>query len=276
MKTLVIPSSVEMIEKLNCDGVIIGIKDLSINMPYYFDIEDLNKIKNKEIFVCLNKNMHNSDLELLEQTLIKLNDYDIKAVIFYDLAIPNMHSRLNLNYELVWNQEHMTNNYYTTNFWYDQNVKYTWVSNDITLREMKEIKENTSSTLLVTLFGYLPIFASKRHLVNNYLKTFQLNGNTELNYIEKEDKLYPLIDNNDGTVVYSDYILNGLNEKLLLNYDYIVLNSFLIEDDDFYKVLDIFNKVNEDNTSELEEEINTMFKSVKKGFFYQETIYKVK
>lgn len=276
MKTLVIPSKLDNINELDCDGIIVGIHNLSINMPLYIQLNDLSKIKNKEIFVALNKNMHNNDIPLLRETLLKLSEYDIKAVIFYDIGVVNLAKKLNVKYDLVWNQEHMTNNYYTTNFWYENNVKYTWVSNDITLREMKEIKENTSSLLMITLFGYIPMFTSRRHLVKNYLKTFKLNSSQEINYIEKEGKTYPLIDNNLGTICYTDFILNGLKEKLLLNYDYIVLNSFLIDDERFNKVLDIFNKVNEQNVENLENEIDSMFPNTKKGFFYEETVYKVK
>ena len=64
---------------LACDGVIIGIKDLSVNMPAYFNLEDLKTI-DKEVFVCLNKNMHNSDIDYLKKTLIKLNNYNIKGL----------------------------------------------------------------------------------------------------------------------------------------------------------------------------------------------------
>lgn len=275
MKTLVIPSSLKIIDKLNCDGVIIGIKDLSINMPCYFEINDLNKI-NKEIFVCLNKNIHNNELDLLEKTLIELSNHKIDGIIFYDIAVVNIVKRLKLNFNLVWSQEHMTNNYYTVNFWNENNVKYTWVSSDITLREMKEIKDNTDSKLMVTLFGYIPMMASRRHLVKNYLNTFDIKDNSEINYIEKEGNVYPLIDSKSGTVCYTSFILNGLKEKLLLNYDYIILNSFLISDDDFIKVLDIFNKVDNENVEKLEDEINNMFDNTKKGFFYEETVYKVK
>ena len=169
----------------------------------------------------------------------------------------------------------MTNNYYTINFWYEQNIKYTWVSNDITLREMQEIKENSKAKLMVTLFGYLPIFVSKRHLVKNYLKTFNLSDNSKINYMEKENRIYPLVDNKE-TVVYSDFILNGLKEKLILNYDYIVLNSFLIEEEKFRKFLDIFNNVDNDNLAKLERELNELFNNLGKGFFYNETVYKVK
>ena len=45
--------------------------------------------------------MTNKDLDKLEQTLIKLNDYKITGVIFYDMAIPNLKKKLNLNFDLI-------------------------------------------------------------------------------------------------------------------------------------------------------------------------------
>ena len=273
MKTLVMISSLKQ-SSLPCDGVIVGIKDLSVNMPAYFEVEDLKNI-DKEIFICLNKNMHNSDLKYLEETLIKLNDYNIKGVIYYDLAVLSIYNRIKPNYDLVWNQEHMTTNYDTINFYHKQGVEYTLVSNDITLRECLEIKENTNSKLMITLFGYLPMFVSKRSLVKNYLKTFDLKDDSNINYIYKEGKKYPITDTL-VTTVYTDFILNGLKEKLLLDYDYIVLNSFMIDEDKFSKVVDIFNAVDKDNLESMESELCNMFENLGKGFFYQETIYKVK
>ncbi|MEG2322092.1 MAG: U32 family peptidase [Bacilli bacterium] len=272
MKTLIIPTTLAQ-TKLDCDGVIIGLKGLSVNMPNYFDITDLKKIKNKEIFICLNKNMHNNELKLLEETLIKLNDYPIKGVLFYDFAIPNLKDKL--NYDLVWNQEHMTNNYYTINYLKELGINYTFVSSDITLREMQEIKQNSTSKLLVTLFGYLPLFTSKRPLVNNYLKTFNLKDTAKTNYLEKEGHLYPIV-SDDQTVLYSDFILDGLKESLELNYDYMVLNSFKIEPSLFEKVLKIFKEVNIDNIDDKNKLLNNLIPNLKKGFFYEETVYKVK
>ena len=273
MKTLIMISSLKQ-ANLNVDGVIIGIKDLSVNMPAYFEVEDIKNI-DKEVFVCLNKNMHNDDLKYLEETLIKLNDYNIKGVIYYDLAVLSIYKRLNLNYDLVWNQEHMTTNYDTINFYNKEGVNYTLVSNDITLRECLEIKENTKSKLMITLFGYLPMFVSKRSLVKNYLKTFDLKDDSKINYIYKEEKKYPITDDK-VTTVYTNFILNGLKEKILLDYDYIVLNSFMIDEEKFRKVLDIFNSVDENNIDSKESELCNMFENLGKGFFYQETIYKVK
>ena len=50
----------------------------------------------------------------------------------------------------------------------------------------KRIKENSKVKTFVNVFGYIPMFASRRHLVNNYLKTFDLTDNSDINYISKE------------------------------------------------------------------------------------------
>lgn len=274
-KIIVMPKNKEQLN-LPCDGVIIGIQGLSVNMPYYFELEDIKNLQDKEIFVTLNKNMHNQDLPKLERVLLELENYHIQGVIFYDLAVVNLKKKLNLSYPLVWHQEHMTNNYNTVNFWYNQGVEMSYISSDITLREMKEIKENTQSKLMVTVFGYLPMFVSRRPLISNYKHTFHLDSNQKEYKIEKEEKSYPLIENEEGTVVYTDFILEGLREMIELKYDYYVLNSYDIEDETFKKVVSIFSNTNEKNIDEQERQIHTLLPNTKKGFFYEETVYKVK
>ena len=128
---------------------------------------------------------------------------------------------------------------------------------------------------MINLFGYLPMFVSKRHIVKNYLDYFKLNDNSKVNYMEKEDKVYPIIDNSIATEVYSNNILNGIKYSLI-NIDYIILNSFNIELDKFISVVKMFKSVNKENIDEYNDKINSMFTNVDNGFLEQKTIYKVK
>ena len=119
-RILTIPSSLNEMEKTIdlVDGFIIGIKDMCVNTNFCIDIEELNllnKFKDKDIFISLNKNMHNKDLELVKEILITLNNYNIKGVLYYDVGVLNIYNKLNLNYDLVWSQEHLTTNYNTIN-----------------------------------------------------------------------------------------------------------------------------------------------------------------
>lgn len=283
MKLLIMPKSIDQIESLieDIDGVIVGIKDLSINQPAYFTLDEIKKIneiiKNngKEIFVSLNKNMFNKDLEILEYTLLQLDNLKLNGILYYDIAIVNFKKNLKLVTPLVWNQEHLTTNYLTSNFWYEYGAKYTMLSSEITLDEINEIALNTNAKTMVPIFGYLPMFVSRRHLVKNYLDTFKIKDDSNINYIEKEDKTYAIIDSNDGTIAYSNKCLNGINETLKLNVDYIVLNSFNINNATFKRVVSMYNIVNESNVQEFKEEIDKML-DTDTGFLYKETVYEVK
>ena len=280
-KILTIPSSFEEIEKTKekTDGFIIGIKDMCVNTNLLIGIEELallNKFSDKDIFISLNKNMHNKDLNIVKEILIKLNEYNIKGVLYYDVGILNIYNSLYLKYDLVWSQEHLTTNYNTINFWNSFGVKYTYISSDITEEEIIEISKKSNSKLMVTLFGYLPMFVSKRHIVKNYLEYFDLNDNSKINYMEKEGKTYPIIDNNIGTQVYSNNILNGIKSKLNIEVEYIILNSFNIYLDKFISIIDMFKTVNKDNVVEYNDKINNMFTNIDEGFLNTKTIYRVK
>ncbi|MDD6387764.1 MAG: U32 family peptidase [Bacilli bacterium] len=283
MKLLIMPKSIDQIESLieDIDGVIVGIKDLSINQPAYFTLDEIKKIneiiKNngKEIFVSLNKNMFNKDLEILEYTLLQLDNLKLNGILYYDIAIVNFKKNLKLVTPLVWNQEHLTTNYLTSNFWYEYGAKYTMLSSEITIDEINEIALNANAKTMVPIFGYLPMFVSRRHLVKNYLDTFKIKDDSNINYIEKEDKIYAIIDSNDGTIAYSNKCLNGINETLKLNSDYIVLNSFNINNATFRRVVSMYNIVNESNVQEFKEEIDKMLET-DTGFLYKETVYEVK
>ena len=238
-KFLMVPNSLDDIKlfKDKVDGFIVGINSLSINSNYNIDdLDILNVIGDKEIFINIDKNLHNNDLNKVKNILIKLNNYNVKAVMYYDVAVLNIYKELKLKYDLVWNQEHATTNYNTINYWYDEGVKYTYISSDITKEEIKEIVNNTDSKLMITCFGYLPMFASKRHIVKNYLEYFNLKDNSKINYIEKENKVYPIVDNNFGTKVYSSNILNSIIYLNEINVDYYVLNEFNIDSNLFLQV----------------------------------------
>lgn len=77
----------------------------------------------------------------------------------------------------------------------------------------------------MNVFGYIPMFTSRRHLIQNYLDTFNLHSKNK-NTIRKEGKSYPINDTNLGTTVYSNYILNAVDIDFS-NIDYLVLTVIL-------------------------------------------------
>lgn len=277
-KIMVIPNDKESIETLISDAILLGVEEYSVN-TLNFSLDEIKKIlttTNKEIFISLNKNMSNSDLKKLENILIELQKYNIKGIFYYDVAILNIVNRLKLNYNLVWSAEHLTTNYYTINYWLEHGASSCFLSNEITIDEMLTIADNTNSHLIVQLFGYIPMYVSKRHAIKNYLKHFNIENESKEYSLFKEEKEYSIVDNDEGTMIYSNFILNGLKEYLIIKdkVDYVLLNGYHI--DNINEVVVKFKEVTSDNVKKLEEEINNKFDNLGKGFLHEETIYRVK
>ena len=115
LKLLVSVNKKELSEYLEfTDSFIIGLKDFSVN---YFEVsleeieELLRKYSNINLFIAINKNIFNNDLNNLEENLIKLEKLNIKGIMFYDLSVLSIVKRLKLNLDLVYHQSHMVTNY---------------------------------------------------------------------------------------------------------------------------------------------------------------------
>ena len=280
-KIIIIPSSEDLINKIKkeVDGFIIGIENLCTNICFTINksnIDILNKFCDKEIFININKNFFDSELNLVKEYLLLLNNYNIKGILVYDIGIFNIYKKMDLNYEIYWAQEHLTTNYASINYWNNEGFNGVYISNDITDSEIKEILDNIDCKTMMTLFGYIPMFVSKRHIVDNYLEYFKLNDNSKINYIEKENKIYPIKDRSIGTICFNNNILNGIKSYLNLKIDYCVLDNFNISIHKFIEVVKLFKKANDENVDKYEEKINKMFKNIDNGFLNTKTIYKVK
>lgn len=268
MKIAVVVDSKKQAREINelAEAFIVPISKFSVNYGSEFTLDDIKDLKmlNKEIFVAINKNIHNNELEKLETLLLAVDNLGIKGIIYYDVSILNLKHKLNLKTDLVWAQEHLTTNYGTINYWYEKGSKYAYLSSELTKEEIIQITKNTKSKLFLTVFGHVPMFTSRRHLVDNYLNYFDLKDKGNSKKIYKENKAYPIEDKETGTTVYSDYVLNLLDEDFS-NIDYLVFDSHLISDEDFKDTVDKFREGRSDYKFPFNH-----------GFLYEATFYKVK
>ena len=185
-KIMVAPNNFADIDKVinSADAIVIGIENLSVNFleVKFSDIPNLlEKVhsKSKQLFISINKNMHNHNLSEVEEILKKCEEMLVDGIFYCDVAILNIHNRLSLNIPLIWNAEHLATNYNTINYWAKNGISYAFLSNEITLDEIKEIKKNVTIPLIAQAFGYIPMYVSKRHTIDNYLKHFNLSTSSQ-------------------------------------------------------------------------------------------------
>ena len=137
-----------------------------------------------------------------------------------------------------------------------------FISNEITKDEISTILDNVSKSVVLHLYGFNQVMYSRRLLLTNWSEEFDIpNKNTNV-IVDRATKVkFRAIENEYGTVMYSDKIFNGKELLGLKNVKYYYVNPMLLEHNEVMDFLTNTNHIsdNEDN-----------------GFLDRETIYKLK
>ena len=282
MKLIVIPKSKEMIDKyinLGVNSFIIGLKDLSINFDLEMNIDEIKELNNKysnlDLFISINKNIFNDELNNLENSLIELDKLNIKGVLFYDLSIVYLKNKNNLKLDLVWNQNHMVTNYNTCNYYYSKGVKYALIAPEITLEEIKEIKDKSSISLITFGFGY-PIMAdSRRKLITNYFKSINKESDKDSIEIYDEKNRFIVKEDRHGTTFFNKEFLNGVSLIKEDVSDYIVYSDQFVDEDKSIEITKLILNLLNNYKEEYVDSLNNLIGN-DTNFLFKKTIYMVK
>ena len=101
-----------VIVKPSCNNIVncflLPIKDFSVESVNSFSIDEIKSIKNKypnlSLFVSINKNISNDDIEDVKNILLELDKLQITGVFYYDICLVKLKSDMNLSFDLVWDQ----------------------------------------------------------------------------------------------------------------------------------------------------------------------------
>ena len=282
MKLLAECSQKEMLYLNSVDGIILPLEGFSVESVLSFSMNEIQKIKKEsscEVFVKLNKNFMNEDIETLKDVLIQLDQFKIDGVFFYDLAVLQLKKELHLTIPLIWNQTHMVNNVKTCNYYYSKGVEYALIGREITLEEIHEILDGTSMQIMVEVVSRPSVAFSKRSLISNYYHDLGKEGKKSLKITEGvSNRSFQLLENEDGTSFFLDRITNGvgvIHDLFEWGTSYIIMREYGIED--------IFQELISDTKEYIMNGCKDSFyveKYQKLGdytnFFFQKTIYRVK
>lgn len=284
MKLLIEPSNKLKLFEPFVDGLILSLKDYAVQSPIYYTVEEIKQIKNSnptlEIFVNINKNIMNKDIEQLKVLLEQLDKINLSGIFFYDLALLKLKKDLNLKTDLVWSQTHMVNNYKTCNYYHSKGVKYALLGKEITLEEIVGIIKNTAITPMVEVLSYPSVAFSKRRLITNYYKDLNKPPKDSLDIKEKvTNSLYTLTEDENGTSFFLRDLVNGtsiIKDLFNSNLEYIIMRGYGLDED-------LFGEIVKDTSGYINDECidNSYVEKYEKlgtntNFFFKKTIYQVK
>ncbi|MBQ8131196.1 MAG: U32 family peptidase [Bacilli bacterium] len=154
----------------NVDGLLLSLKDYSVQSGRYYTLEEIKEIKKNndlEIFISMNKNFMNEEIESVKEVLLEIDKLGVTGILFYDVALLQLKKEYNLKTDLVWASTYMVNNTKTCDYYYNKGVKYALLGKEITLEEIKEIIRDSSITSMVEVVGLPSVAFSKRKLITN-------------------------------------------------------------------------------------------------------------
>lgn len=268
--------------KMGANAFLFGIKDFSINSLTNLNIRKLKKIKDKykniKIYISVDKNMFNKDLDKLTKFLINVDNLNLDGIFFYDLGIYYIKEKYNLKTPLVWNQNYFVNNYETCNYYYSKGIKYGVISNEITKEEIEKIVKNTKMNMFINVFGYQMMSYSKRKLVSNYFRFLKRLNFKKYHKLIENKRTFIIKEEKYGTCFLSDYVLcyvNYLNYFKSIGVKGVILNEELIDKDIFLNIIKMY-KENIDDENNYYDKIKKLIPNIDLGFLNTKTIYKVK
>ena len=266
------------------DGLILSLKNYSSQSYLTYTFEEIEQIikdnPDKEIFINLNKNFFNDEIESLKEILLKIDKLNVKGIFFYDLAILQLKKECNLKTDLIWSQTYMVNNYKTCNYYHSKGVKYALLSKEITLEEIKEIITKSKIETMVETVSMPSVAFSKRKLLTNYYHNLNKEAKKNLVVTEKAtNEEYQVLEDETGTNFFLNKITNAtsiIKELYSCNCPYIILREYGIDHELFKELLIDTQKYIESKCQD-EEYINK-YESLNDftNFFFKKTIYQVK
>lgn len=257
---LVTVNNLEIINDLKKVGVstfLFPLKGYTVGFPNTYEIKDINE-ENSYIFI--NRLLPSSDIDSLKEILSNLPN-NIKGIMFDDLGVLEIIKDFNIEKNLYLN--HFSTNFESINYFLEY-VDSLVISTDITKEEIETILNKTTKPLIIYGFGYVPVMYSRRLLLSNFNKHFNLENKNTANIKDKmANNKFFAFENEYGTVLFHHIPSNSLEIKHDNIYYYLINTTFLKDNE----VLELLNNIKEDK------EINIAYD---RGFLDKATIYKLK
>ena len=141
-----------------------------------FSIEEMKKAvkyahaKNAKVYVTANIFAHNYDIEGMKAYFEQLKDTGVDAVLVSDPGIFMLAKEIMPDMELHISTQANNTNYLTYNFWYNMGAKRVVTARELSLVEIKQIREHIPENMEIESFmhGAMCISYSGRCLLSSY------------------------------------------------------------------------------------------------------------
>ncbi len=285
MEMLLTLRKIELLEKVLpfVDGVLCG---KYFTTAYRFTLEELCQIRKscrtmgKKFYIVMDQFVSEDEKMLLYDYMDFIDSLDVDGIYFHDLGVFDAARSYDLTRKLIYDGKSVMCNSLDLSFMLDRGIDSVMISRELTFEEVKQIVRNNPYRVDMQIFGHLRMSYSKRRFLNNYFrqigKEYDYFDKESLSLIEeKREYRMPIMEDESGTHIYTDYILTMFDEIPILR-PYLkrgIIDTLFIEDEN--KIAQIcrdYRRINENNVDFIRESFYHNYPDhYSSGYLYQKT-----
>jgi U32 family peptidase len=175
---------------------------------------DFTHSKGKKVYLTMNIIPHNDDLKEMPGYLTQISQIGFDAIILSDPGVYSIVKEILPEMEIHLSTQANNTNWRSARFWYEHGVKRVILARELSLDEIKEIREKVPKELELEIFihGAMCISYSGRCLLSNYMTGRDSNQGScahpcRWKYHLMEEKrpgeYMPVYENERGTFIYN-------------------------------------------------------------------------
>ncbi len=236
------------------------------------------KTMGKDVSILVNKFFHEGDLAKLDTLKEWVQTHPICALYFGDLAVANVFH--NVEVQLVYMPDTLVTSTNDANFWHEQKIG-TVISPLLTIEETLQIAKDTEGSIAI-VHGRTNLSHSYRQLLSGWKQEYEsalaIKENRSLYLVEeKRDGKMPVYEDETGTMIYADYILDSFDEMedlMQTNVSGFMVNGLFEERKEYLDAIHSYRRILDGEQSSLvrkeyEERNNRVISS---GYYHEKTV----
>lgn len=170
--------------------------------------------RGRKVYITMNIFPHNEDLKSMPEYIQRIRDLGVDAIILSDPGVYTLVKQEASEMELHLSTQANNTNWASAKFWHDHGIRRIILARELSVQEIREIREHTPQDLELEMFvhGAMCISYSGRCLLSNYMAGRDSNRGLcahpcRWKYYLMEEKrpgeYMPVYENERGTFIYN-------------------------------------------------------------------------
>ena len=265
------------------DGVVIG---KFFTASYHLGTHEMRIINNfckangKKVYIQIDNFISEDETRDFLDYMGFIRSLEPDGIYFHDLGVYEIAKQFGLVSKLIYDGKSVLCNSIDARFMLKRGIDAVMLSRELTFAEIKDIATNNPGQVDLQIFGHQRMSYTKRKFLKNYFREINRDYdylNKETLYLVEEQRDYkmPIVEDEDGTYIYTDYIVEMFEEVPQIS-DLIkrgVIDTLFIDNEN--QILQIcrdFSRLNAQNASFIKESLRHAYPdSYSSGYLYQKT-----